>query len=168
MKSNFSKHQHVNLLLIMKQKDLLRYFQKDLFIPELKASSKDGVLKEMAAWLQSKKKVYKTSIVYDLLKNREKLGSTGIGGGIAIPHCRSMAVEKMTVLFAAKSKGVDFKSADRKLVKLFFMVVAPPQDVQYLVFLGRLVEILTDKKIKNMLLKVQSFDEFKQVLSGVK
>ena len=153
---------------MMKQRDLLSYFHKDLFIPELKASSKDGVLKEMASWLESKKKVYRTSIVYDLLKNREKLGSTSIGGGIAIPHCRSMAVEKMTVLFAAKSKGVDFKSADKKLVKLFFMVVAPPQDVQYLVFLGKLVEVLTDKKTKNMFLKVRSFEEFKHVISGVK
>ena len=88
----------------MKQSDLLSYFHEDLFIPELKASSKDGVLKEMASWLESQKKVYRTSIVYDLLRNREKLGSTGIGGGIAIPHCRSMAVEKMTVLFAVKSK----------------------------------------------------------------
>ncbi len=152
----------------MKQSDLLSYFHEDLFIPELKASSKDGVLKEMASWLELKKKVYRTPIVYDLLKNREKLGSTGIGGGIAIPHCRSMAVEKMTVLFAVKSKGVDFESADKKLVKLFFMVVAPPQDVQYLVFLGKLVEVLTNKKFKNMFLKVKSFEEFKNVISGVK
>lgn len=152
----------------MKQGTLLSYFHEDLFIPELKASSKDGVLKEMTSWLESKKKVYRTSIIYDLLKNREKLGSTGIGEGIAIPHCRSMAVEKMTVLFAAKRKGVDFKSADKKLVKLFFMVVAPPQDVQYLVFLGKLVEVLTDKKIKNMVLNVKSFEEFKHVMSGVK
>jgi PTS system nitrogen regulatory IIA component len=152
----------------MKQSDLLSYFHEDLFIPELKASSKDGVLKEMASWLELKKKVYRTPIVYDLLKNREKLGSTGIGGGIAIPHCRSMAVEKMTVLFAVKNKGVDFESADKKLVKLFFMVVAPPQDVQYLVFLGKLVEVLTNKKFKNMFLKVKSFEEFKNVISGVK
>ncbi|MCK5256987.1 MAG: PTS sugar transporter subunit IIA [Deltaproteobacteria bacterium] len=152
----------------MKQSDLLSFFHEDLFIPELKASSKDGVLKEMASWLESKKKVYRTSIIYDLLKNREKLGSTGIGGGIAIPHCRSIAVEKLTVLFAIKSKGIDFKSTDKKSVKLFFMVAAPPQDVNYLVFLGKLVEVLTDKKIKKMLLKVKSFEEFKNIVSGVK
>ncbi len=152
----------------MKQSDLLSFFHEDLFIPELRASTKNGVLKEMATWLESKKKVYRTSIIYDLLNNREKLGSTGIGGGIAIPHCRSIAVEKLTVLFAVKSKGVDFKSTDKKLVKLFFVVVAPPQDVKYLVFLGKLVEILTDKKIKNMLLKVKTFEEFKNIVSGVK
>ena len=152
----------------MKQSELLNYFHEDLFIPELRASSKDGVLKEMAAWLESSKKVYRASIIYDLLKKREGLGSTGIGVGVAIPHCRSIAVEKLTVLFAIKSKGVDFKSADGKPVKMFFMVVAPPHDIRYLVFLGKLVELLTDKKIKKMLLKVKSFEEFKNLVSGVK
>jgi len=152
----------------MKQSKLLSYFHEDLFIPELRASSKDGILKEMAAWLESSKKVYKASIIYDLLKKREGLGSTGIGGGVAIPHCRSIAVEKLIVLFAIKSKGIDFKSADKKPVKLFFMVVAPPHDVHYLVFLGKLVELLTDRKIKKMLLKIKSFEEFKNLVSGVK
>jgi len=152
----------------MKQSELLSYFHEDLFISELRASTKDGVLKEMAAWLESSKKVYKASIIYDLLKKREELGSTGIGGGVAIPHCRSIAVEKLTVLFAIKSKGIDFKLTDRKPVGLFFMVVAPPHDVNYLVFLGKLVELLTDKKVKKMLLKVKSFEEFKNLISGVK
>jgi len=152
----------------MKQSKLLSYFHEDLFIPELRASSKDGILKEMAAWLESSKKVYKASIIYDLLKKREGLGSTGIGGGVAIPHCRSIAVEKLIVLFAIKSKGIDFKSADKKSVKLFFMVVAPPHDVHYLVFLGKLVELLTDRKIKKMLLKIKSFEEFKNLVSEVK
>lgn len=152
----------------MKHSELLKYLHKNLFIPELKASSKDGALKEMAAWLESSKKIYRASIVYDLLKKREELGSTGIGGGIAIPHCRSIAVEKLTVLFAIKTKGISFKSNDKKPVQLFFMVIAPPHDVHYLVFLGKLVEFLTDKKIKKTLLKVKSFEELKNLISGVK
>lgn len=152
----------------MKQNELLSYFHKNLFIPELRASSKDGVLKEMAAWLESSKKIYRASIIHDLLKKREELGSTGIGGGIAIPHCRSIAVEKLTVLFAMKSKGIDFKSTDKKPAKLFFMVVAPPHDMHYLVFLGKLVELLTDRKIKKMLLQVKSFEELKNLISGIK
>ena len=118
----------------MKQSELLRFFHKDLFIPELKASNKDGVLKELASCLASKDKLYTTSLVYDLLKRREDLGSTGIGGGIAIPHCRSIAVQKLTVLCALKPQGVDFKAADNKPVKVFFLVVAPPHDINYLVF----------------------------------
>lgn len=109
----------------MKPSELLSFFHKDLFIPELGASTKDGALKEIAKCLESSQKVYRASIIYDLLKKREGLGSTAIGGGVAVPHCRSIAVEKLTVLFAMKSKGIDFKSADKKPVKLLFMVVAP-------------------------------------------
>ena len=153
--------------MIMKQSELLRFFHKDLFIPELQATNKDGVLKELAACLESEDKLYKTSLVYDLLKSREDLGSTGIGGGIAIPHCRSIAVRKLTVLCALKPKGVDFKAADKKPVKLFFLVVAPPHDINYLVFLGKLVELVTDEKVNKALFSVTSFEEFQNLISGV-
>jgi len=152
----------------MKPNELLSYFHKNLFIPELRASTKDGALKEIAKCLESSQKVYRSSIIYDLLKKREGLGSTAIGGGVAIPHCRSIAVEKLTVLFALKNKGIDFESADKKPVKLLFVVIAPPHDMRYLVFLGKLVEFLTDKKIKKMILQVKSFEEFKSLISGVK
>ena len=93
----------------------------------------------MVDYLAVKEKISDTTLIYDLVKKREDLGSTGIGEGIAIPHCRSIAVEKLTVLCALKSNGVAFKSPDDMPVKLFFMVVAPPQDMNYLVFLGKLV-----------------------------
>ena len=150
----------------MKKKEIASFFHKDLFIPALNASSADGVLKEMVTHLASKKKISNISLVYDLIKKRESLGSTGIGGGIAVPHCRSIAVEKLTVLCAFKEKGIAFKSPDGKPVKLFFMVLAPPQDINYLVFLGKLVEIFTDKKIKKHLFNVESFEEFKELISG--
>lgn len=150
----------------MKQSDLFPFFHKNLFIPELKASNKDDVLKELAAYLESEDKLYTTDLLYDLLKSREDLGSTGIGGGIAIPHCRSIAVRKLTVVCALKPKGVDFKAADKKPVKLFFLVVAPPHDINYLVFLGKLVEFVTDKKIKKALFTLSSFEEFTKLISG--
>jgi len=152
----------------MEQSGLLTYFHQDLFIPELKSSSKDGALKEMAEWLESTKKVYRSALIYDLLKKREALGSTGIGGGIAIPHCRSIAVEKLTVLCAMRIKGIDFKSTDKKHVRIFFMVVAPPHDMNYLVFLGALVEFIINKDVKKMLLEIKSFEEFKNLVLGAR
>jgi len=150
----------------MKQSELQSYFTPDLFIPELKASTKDGVLKEMAALLEAQKRVFRTALVYDLLHKREGLGSTGIGGGIAIPHCRTIAVEKLTVLCALKRGGVDFGSPDKKPVKIFFVVVAPPQDVTYLVFLGKLVEAVNDKGLKRDLFEVKTFEEFINLIAG--
>lgn len=150
----------------MKQTELQSYFSPDLFIPGLKASTRDGVLKEMAAWLESQKKIFRTELVYDLLHKREGLGSTGIGGGIAIPHCRTIAVEKLTVLCALKHDGVDFGAPDKKPVKIFFMVAAPPQDVAYLVFLGKLVEVVNDKGLKRELFEVKTFEEFVHLIAG--
>lgn len=150
----------------MKQSELSAYFTPDLFIPELKASTKEGVLKEMAAWLQSKNRIYKTTPVYDLLHKREELGSTAIGGGIAVPHCRTIAVQKLTVLCALKHDGVDFNAHDKKPVKIFFAVLAPPQDVTYLVFLGKIVEVVNDKQLKRMLFEVRTFDDFMSLISG--
>lgn len=150
----------------MKQSELQSYFTPELFIPELKASTKDGVLKEMAAWLEEQKRVFRTALVYDLLHKREGLGSTGIGGGIAIPHCRTIAVQKLTVLCALKHAGVDFGAPDKKPVKIFFMVVAPPQDVTYLVFLGKLVEVVNDKQLKRALFEVTTFEEFITLIAG--
>jgi fructose-specific phosphotransferase system IIA component len=151
----------------MKNPDLLSYFHEDLFISELSASNREDVLKEMVDFLAAKEKISNTALIYDLVKKREDLGSTGIGDGIAIPHCRSIAVEKLTVLCALKNKGLAFKSPDNKPVKLFFLVVAPPQDINYLVFLGKLVEILTDKKVKKGLFTITSFQEFTELISGV-
>ena len=65
------------------------------------------------------------------------------------------------------TEGIDFESADKKPVKLLFVVIAPPHDMRYLVFLGKLVELLTDKKIKKMILQVKSFEEFKSIILGV-
>jgi mannitol/fructose-specific phosphotransferase system IIA component (Ntr-type) len=73
----------------------------------------------------------------------------------------------LTVLCALKPKGVDFKAADKKPVKLFFLVVAPPHDINYLVFLGKLVELVTDKKNNKALFSINSFEEFKNLISGV-
>ena len=151
----------------MKNLELLNYFHEDLFLSELKASNREDLLKEMVDYLAAKEKISNTALIYDLVKKREDLGSTGIGDGIAIPHCRSIAVEKLTVLCALKSKGVAFKSPDNKPVKLLFLVVAPPQDINYLVFLGKLVEMLTDKKIKRELFNITSFQEFTDLISGV-
>ncbi len=150
----------------MEPSELRNYFMSDLFIPELKATTKDGVLKEMAAWLEAQKRVFRTALVYDLLHKREGLGSTGIGGGIAIPHCRTIAVEKLTVLCALKRDGVEYGAPDKKPVKIFFMVVAPPHDVTYLVFLGKLVEVVNEKQLKRAIFEVKTFAEFITLIAG--
>src|SRR5262245_49064113 len=95
--------------LSMTNKQLVSYFHSDLFIPNLKAGNKLGVINEMVAHLVEAGRIRDTKIVLEALKTREKLGSTGIGKGIAIPHSRSTVTSSLTLLMARSQEGVDYE-----------------------------------------------------------
>jgi nitrogen PTS system EIIA component len=145
---------------------MLQYFDPRFFCAELKAKTKDAALKEMIAIVSGVHGVRNSALLLDMLQRRESLGSTGIGKGVAIPHGRSLAVVDLRVLFARSPAGVDFDAVDGKPVKLFFLLVAPPQDKknEYLPLLGKIAELLKEKKVRDRLLKVQSFDQLRAVL----
>jgi mannitol/fructose-specific phosphotransferase system IIA component (Ntr-type) len=107
---------------------------------ELGGESKDEILQELVGLLAVDDKSAKA--LYKMLRRREGLGSTGIGNGIAIPHCRSLAVDRLRVAFARKPSGVDFRAVDGEPVRFFFLIVAPPLEVsnQYLPVLGRIAQ----------------------------
>ena len=87
-------------------------------------------------------------IVSTLLK-REELGSTGIGKGIAIPHCRSLAVDKLEIAVGRTTKPINFNAIDKKPVSLIFLIIAPPQDPgnQYLITLGKIDQIAKEIRV---------------------
>src|SRR5436853_6362281 len=99
-----------------------------LFIPELKSKRKATVLEEMVAHLAGQQIARQADALLEVLRQREALGSTGVGKGIAIPHARSTMVAERAVLLARSSKGVDFEAVDGQPVHLFFLIVAPPLD----------------------------------------
>ena len=123
--------------------DFISLFKEELFIPHLKARTKEEVLVEMAELFLIQKKVKDKEILLEMLHQRESLGSTGIGKGIAIPHSRSLLVNKLEVAIGRSVKGVSFDTIDKKPAHLFFLIIAPPQDPgnQYLVTLGRVALI---------------------------
>jgi nitrogen PTS system EIIA component len=101
-----------------------------------------------------------------MLKRRENLGSTGIGRGIAIPHCRSLVVSKLRVAFGRKSSGLDFTAIDEKPVNFFFLIVAPPLEVsnQYLPVLGKIAQFSKESDVPERLLKLKQPAEFMELL----
>jgi PTS system nitrogen regulatory IIA component len=149
----------------MELKEFLSFLDQKLFIKELESTTKDEVLAEVAQCLENNDRVFKADIIVDLLKKREQLGTTAIGKGIAIPHCRSIATEKMTVVVGIASGGVDFDAPDQVPVKLLFVIIAPPQDVTYLPFLGRLVELIRDDAVRKRLLRIKSLKGLKTVIT---
>jgi mannitol/fructose-specific phosphotransferase system IIA component (Ntr-type) len=144
--------------------ELREFFSEDAVKLDLAGTQKDDILKELIALLQLGEK--DEGMLFKMLKRRENLGSTGIGRGIAIPHCRSLVVSKLRVAFGRKAAGVDFKAIDDKPVQFFFLIVAPPLEVsnQYLPVLGKIAQFSKESDVPERLLKLDQPSEFMALL----
>jgi PTS system nitrogen regulatory IIA component len=119
---------------------LVEFFSPAEIALELRAQSKDTVLAEMVDLLKLGTKERATLL--QLLQKRERLGSTGIGSGVAIPHARSLAVDRLRIAFGRASGGIDFGAMDNRPVHYLFLIAAPPMEVSnlYLPVLGRIAQ----------------------------
>lgn len=117
---------------------------------DLKSRKKSDVLRDLVGLLDVGDNA--ATLLQTLLK-REELGSTGIGKGVAIPHGRSLLIDRLEIAVGRSVKGVEFDAIDKKPVHLFFLIMAPPQDRgnQYLITLGRVAmvcqELAKDKRL---------------------
>ena len=144
--------------------ELREFFSEDAVKLELAGTTKDEILKEMISLLSLDEKA--EGMLYKMLKRRENLGSTGIGRAIAIPHCRSLVVNKLRVAFGRKSAGIDFRAIDEKPVNFFFLIVAPPLEVsnQYLPVLGKIAQFSKEPDVPERLMKLTEPKQFLQLL----
>jgi mannitol/fructose-specific phosphotransferase system IIA component (Ntr-type) len=147
--------------LHMKLREL---FSAEVVSLELESESKDDILKELVGLLGMDEK--SEGILYKTLKRRENLGSTGIGKGIAIPHCRSLVVNRLRLAYGRKTHGVDFRAIDNAPVYNFFLIIAPPLEVsnQYLPVLGKIAQFAKDPDIPNKLRSITEPEEFLALL----
>ena len=145
---------------------LSEFFEEDLFIPALASTDKIGVLRELVDALVRSQRIREGEILFQMLEQRENLGSTGIGRGVAVPHGRSLAMTRLAVVFGRSETGVEFGALDGKPVHLFFLTVAPPQDRSnlYLPVLGKIVETVKSARQRRRLLSAQDFEEISEIL----
>jgi PTS system nitrogen regulatory IIA component len=145
----------------MKLRDL---FTVEVVTLNIEADNKDDILKELITLLELDEK--SEGILFKTLKRRENLGSTGIGKGIAIPHCRSLVVNRLRLAYGRKPEGVDFKAIDGAPAFNFFLIVAPPLEVsnQYLPVLGKIAQFAKDAEVPTRLQEIQSAGEFLDLL----
>jgi mannitol/fructose-specific phosphotransferase system IIA component (Ntr-type) len=143
---------------------LTEFFSPDAIELNLQSTTKDDVLKELTALLKLDSK--SDSTLFKMLKRRENLGSTGIGRGIAIPHCRSLVVAKLRVAFGRKLEGIDFRAIDDKPVHYLFLIVAPPLEVsnQYLPVLGKIAQFAKEPDVPERLANLKDPAEFINLL----
>ncbi|MDT8369895.1 MAG: PTS sugar transporter subunit IIA [Longimicrobiales bacterium] len=142
---------------------------RDFFTPEtvvldLAAGGKDELLRELVATLALDEN--SEEILFKTIKRRENLGSTGIGKGIAIPHCRSLVVNRLHLVYGRKVEGVEFNAIDKAPVHHLFLIVAPPLEVsnQYLPVLGRIAQFAKDPEVPRQLLEIDSPEAFLELL----
>ena len=145
----------------MKLRDL---FTAEVVTLNIEADNKDDILKELITLLDLDEK--SEGILFKTLKRRENLGSTGIGKGIAIPHCRSLVVNRLRLAYGRKPEGVDFKAIDGAPAFNFFLIVAPPLEVsnQYLPVLGKIAQFAKDAEVPTRLQEIQSPEDFLDLL----
>jgi len=144
---------------------------RDFFTPEavllhLASEGKDDLLKELVGALDLDEK--SDAILYKTIKRRENLGSTGIGKGIAIPHCRSLVVNRLRLVYGRKASGVEFNAIDQAPVHHLFLIVAPPLEVsnQYLPVLGKIAQFAKDPEVGEELLGIDSAEAFLELLDS--
>ena len=152
----------------MHRTELAKFFKENLFIANLKARRKDAAIAELLDLFVAEKYIRNHDIVLEMLHQRETLGSTGIGKGVAIPHGRTTAASEVLIAFGKTETGIEFDAIDDKPVHLFFMVIAPPNDEGnvYLPILGSLVTILNEKSNRDRLLKVENYADFIALVIG--
>jgi len=138
----------------MKLVDILR---RERVIPNLKATDKAGVLAELAQALVATGDVRDPHAVARVLMEREKLGSTGIGEGIAIPHGKLRDLAGVVAVFGRSLDGVDFDSMDGAPAHVFFLLLAPENSASaHLKALARISRLLKDRSFREKLLQAAS------------
>ena len=132
---------------------LLDILPEDLVIPSLKGQTKDELLRELAEHMAAVHTEINARQLYEVLWERERLGSTAIGDGIAIPHGKLPGLPAMLAAFARHVQGVDFESLDGNPTRLFFLLVAPEDSVgPHLKALARVSRLLKDPSFRERLL----------------
>jgi len=146
--------------------NLASLLSKDRIILSLKPGKKNKVIEDLVYTI---KQGVDAELILSTLLKREELGSTGIGKAIAIPHCRSLAVDKLEIAVGRTTKPIKFNAIDKKPVSLIFLIIAPPQDPgnQYLITLGKIVQIAKEIIKKKLIGKPQTPEEFITLIDQV-
>ncbi|HEX5936037.1 MAG TPA: PTS IIA-like nitrogen regulatory protein PtsN [Pseudorhizobium sp.] len=130
--------------------------QQDAIIPSLKVNSKKQLLQELAARASKLTGVPEREI-FDVILQRERLGSTGVGHGVAIPHGKLNSISSIKGVFARLENAVDFEALDDEPVDLVFLLLAPEgAGADHLKALSRIARVLRDQELVNKLRRTDS------------
>lgn len=132
---------------------------------DLKSPSKTEAIQELCQILFSNSKIKDAQAVLNALMEREKLGSTGIGQGVAIPHGKTDHAQDLVAAIGISKKGVEFEALDGEPVHLIFLLVAPPDSAGiHLKALARISRLLKDKFFRQALKEAKTIEEIQRII----
>ena len=143
---------------------ILDVLPKEAIIGELKATDKKGIIEELVKPISKLAQVGSIELI-QVLMERERLGSTGIGGGIGIPHGKMKNLTNLILGFGLSRKGVDFDAMDGRPTHIFFLLITPENSTGlHLKILARISKILKHDPFKERLLSASSRDEIYEII----
>jgi PTS system nitrogen regulatory IIA component len=143
---------------------ILDVMPKEAILDDLKSQNKKGLLEELVAPLAASTGLNSDDLVRVLME-RERLGSTGIGGGIGIPHGKIKNLESLVLGFGLSRKGVDFESIDGDPTHIFFVLITPEDSTGlHLKLLARISRILKNDQFKERLLNAADQNELFEII----
>ena len=146
----------------MKISDILK---KEHIIKELDSRDKKNVLDELSSFLEDEGEITSKENLLAALIEREKLGSTGIGENVAIPHAKISEIDKIITVFGRSKNGVEFESLDQKPVNFIFLVLAPENSTgQHLKALARISRLFKNPSLRESVLRTNEADQIYSIL----
>lgn len=144
---------------------LVDVLKENLVFLNFEAENKEQAIEKFILSLQKSGSIKEPEALKDALFEREKLGTTGVGGGIALPHARSSAIKDLTVAFFRSESGIDFKAIDDSPVHLIFMLLAPiSSGGPYLKLLAKISRLLRGEDFKKSLLDAKDAAGIMQII----
>lgn len=146
---------------------LMDFLVEEAIVFDLKSRDKSGALKEMVEALKGAQKISSKEIenILEALAKREKLGSTGIGGGVAVPHIKHVGITRLMGTLARSKSGVEFDALDGEPVHLLFLLLSPSEpSSNYLSALERIATIIRDNDFRRFISMAQNKKEMLEIL----
>ncbi len=133
----------------------------------LKSGTKEEVLEELTDLLEKTGKLTDRENFLQVIREREELGSTGIGYNIAIPHARSSSIKSLTGALGISKEGIDFNALDKEPVYLFFLLAAPQNaSGDYLKALATISRFLRRRKVRDALMKAEKLEDIQKIIES--
>lgn len=132
---------------------------------DLKATNKSEAILELTKLLEKSEKIENFDKTLEALKDREKLGSTGIGKGVAIPHAKTEYAKDLIIAFGVSKQGVNFNAVDDEKVNIFFAFASPLKNSQtYLKILARISRLIRNDEFRDKLLNAKTPSEILELI----